>query len=148
MDPCHSKNNPTYLFKHTSHLSLYLSPIIQGFYWSLVLLNMATTSHFLQKKWFIENNRLVKIMPKSSFVEMLSINTKKCLYIYDFKLVFDKVLHKGAPLPPNTHTYTNTYQHTHTHTHTHTHNFGINFKGESWRKLKLQRDLNLRGNLK
>ena len=59
-------------------------------------------------------------MPKSSSVVMLSINTKKYLYIYDFKLVFDNVLDKGAPLPPQTHTYRHRHRHRHTHTHTHT----------------------------
>ena len=59
-------------------------------------------------------------MPKSSSVVMLSINTKKYLYIYDFKLVFDNVLDKGAPLPPQTHTYRHRHRHRHRHTHTHT----------------------------
>ena len=62
-------------------------------------------------------------MPKSSSVVMLSINTKKYLYIYDFKLVFDNVLDKGAPLPPQTHTYRHRHRHRHTHTHTHTHTY-------------------------
>ena len=60
-------------------------------------------------------------MPKSSSVVMLSINTKKYLYIYDFKLVFDNVLDKGAPLPPQTHTYRHRHRHRHRHTHTNTH---------------------------
>ena len=71
-------------------------------------------------------------MPKSSSVVMLSINTKKYLYIYDFKLVFDNVLDKGAPLPPQTHTYRHRHRHRHRHTHTHTHiyiYFGIDFTG-------------------
>ena len=67
-------------------------------------------------------------MPKSSSVVMLSINTKKYLYIYDFKLVFDNVLDKGAPLPPQTHTYRHRHRHRHRHTHTHIY-FGIDFTG-------------------
>ena len=60
-------------------------------------------------------------MPKSSSVVMLSINTKKYLYIYDFKLVFDNVLDKGAPLPPQTHTYRHRHRHRHRHWHRHRH---------------------------